>query len=643
MAPLSIPGWFVKRVSQNQMPTGAECSYQIAGQDWAMLFDSYDKDGSGGLDVHEFTATVRQDASIPASQFSDNEVANLFNSIDVDRSGVIDVTEFENWLKNPIKRKTTAPRKARSGFHEPKLDDADKEALAELHTGVPFIAEYIATKNVAIWNYPDPERCGSNSIGTLEKGEVVAVTQVWNKYRLWIHRLGWNKSPSSGWVSSRARNGRGEVLLERLPAEEWSARGHHETAVAQRVAMLDKMQTMYTKTARARSDAGKPLKPNVMPQEWVEKHFRLAEPGKRAAQLLGEISEPERCKELLAGMLLHNERPVSNFDQFQTLSYLLWSLSMVLHSAELERQPRSEWSETLGKWECWEQDRQDIEAAEQLWRRQREDQREEYQRRRVDQNSPHPPPGAAPSYTQRPHSMPTRQVRSRAHVEKISRDAEARGFTGSYSARAPGAPIPVDASALDMQQSVPLQGAIDAALQSQARKPHTGDGAIGCSSDVSKRRQSFSGIDLALKRHSARQKIPPSEIARATAEEKIAALIAREESEPARHVQEQEQEQEQEPQLTAQQKTSAQPQPPNSAPATSTSLHPHSTRVLTQSRISTADDTVASADGGGRCESLATGRLGVAATTNGRGAAAGNGGATSTRCHDPPPRPRGRR
>eukprot|EP01044_Picomonas_judraskeda_P026116 COSAG03_NODE_7814_length_870_cov_1.316472_1_plen_74_part_10 len=74
----------------------------MGGQDLAMLFESYDKDGSGGLDVHEFTATVRNDASIPASEFSDNEVANLFYSIDVNRSGIIDVKEFENWLKTPI-------------------------------------------------------------------------------------------------------------------------------------------------------------------------------------------------------------------------------------------------------------------------------------------------------------------------------------------------------------------------------------------------------------------------------------------------------------------------------------------------------------------------------------------------------------
>ena len=170
---------------------------------------------------------------------------------------------------------------------------------------MPFIAEYIVVKNVSMWDYPDPARPDNNRIGTLQKGEVVAVTQVWDKYRLWVNRLGWNKSPAAGWVSSRARNGRGEVLLERLPVEEWSARMFHETAIAQRVAMLNEAQALYPKTAHARLDTAKSPKIKIMPQDWVDKHFNLKEPGKRAAQLLRKIPEPDRCLKLLAGTLLH--------------------------------------------------------------------------------------------------------------------------------------------------------------------------------------------------------------------------------------------------------------------------------------------------------------------------------------------------
>ena len=288
---------------------GAGCSYQMGGQDWSLLFDSYDKDGSGGLDVQEFIATVRNDAGISESQFSDNEIANLFYSIDVDRSGVIDAAEFESWLKTPIRRKTGSPRESPSpgaSDDQDAEDDAAKDVAVGLNAGVPFIAEYIVVRKVPMWDYPDADRHDNRRIGTLQKGEVVAVTQVWHKYRLWVHRLGWNKVPSSGWVSSRANNGRGEVLLERLPVEEWSSRFEHETAVAQRVATLQKAQTLYDKTARARPDTGESVKPNIMSQDWVDKQFNTAEPGKRAARLLRDIPDPERCKELLAGMLWHS-------------------------------------------------------------------------------------------------------------------------------------------------------------------------------------------------------------------------------------------------------------------------------------------------------------------------------------------------
>jgi hypothetical protein len=285
-------------------------SYQMGGQDWAMLFDSYDKDGSGGLDVHEFTATVRNDALIPATVFSDNEVANLFLSIDIDRSGVLDVHEFEAWLRNPVKTNARSPKMSRLGLHEHKGDIDQEDAFIELNAGVPFIAEYIATKNVPMWKHSDPELCEQNGrIGTLQKGEVVAVTQVWGKYRLWVHRLRWNKLPSSGWVSSRARKGRGEVLLERLPVDEWSSRAFHETAVAQRVASLDKMQSIFSKTSRGRNAGSEPPKPNVMPKDWVDRRFNIAEPGKMAARLLNGITQPERCKELLDGKLPHLPYP----------------------------------------------------------------------------------------------------------------------------------------------------------------------------------------------------------------------------------------------------------------------------------------------------------------------------------------------
>ena len=67
---------------------------------------------------------------------------------------------------------------------------------------MPFIAEYIASARVSMWEFPDP-KTKAKKIGWLEKGEVVAVTQVWGKYRLWVQRLRWNCLPSSGWVPIR--------------------------------------------------------------------------------------------------------------------------------------------------------------------------------------------------------------------------------------------------------------------------------------------------------------------------------------------------------------------------------------------------------------------------------------------------------
>ena len=455
-------------------------SYKLGGQDWAVLFDSYDKDGSGGLDVHEFTATVRADTGIPANVFSDKEVANLFMTIDNDRSGVLDVHEFEKWLRNPIasKAQSSTGRKKRSALSEAKSDVDTEEAYIDLHTngGVPFIAEYIATARVAMWEAPDPASLTSKRVGWLDKGEVVAVTQVWGKYRLWVHRLRFlhagpeSALASSGWVGSRARGGRGEVMLERLPIEEWSARSFHETAVAQRVATLEKMYAIYGMTASGRHDGETPI-PRVMAKDWVDKRFNIAEPGKLAARLLKGIHDPARCRELLD---------------------------------ELEGQPRSAWSDTLAKWAGWERERLEIEAEEDLWRRQREDAEE--QKRNVG-GMAHPPKEGS----SRPRSAPARRIRSRAHVEKISRDAEALGFTGSNSARGLGGRIPATARA----GSPP--GAVEAAAKrAQIREAVTANGGT--------QRPSFSGIEAALQRHSARRKVPPAEVARVMADERIARL-----------------------------------------------------------------------------------------------------------------------
>ena len=335
-------------------------AYRLGGQDWQSLFDSYDRDGTGGLDMDEFIQVVRKDAEIPEQKFSDTEVRHLFSTIDTDGNGTIKVEEFTDWLKNPLKKER--PRRARSDLAAHKEVIKQEEAYMDsMSTGTPFIAEYIALHRCSMTEGPDED--SSARIGWLQKGEVVAVTQVWGKYRLWIHRLRWNARPSSGWVSCRNRGGQGEVLLERLPVEEWSARSYHETAVAQRVATLRSMYEVYEKTRKSSAANQHPL---VMPPEWIDERFNLQEPGKLAARKL------------------------------RTMGALQ---SEALLDA-LEKAPRSTWKTLLAGWENWEEEDLVEEKAKKEREKERERlaQREEEQRRKEDEREeplrlaqPHPP------------------------------------------------------------------------------------------------------------------------------------------------------------------------------------------------------------------------------------------------------------
>ena len=249
------------------------------------------------------------------------------------------------------------------------------------------------------------------------------------------------------------------------------------------MATLENMYAIYGKTARGRHEGETPV-PKVMPKDWVDKRFNIAEPGKLAARLLKGLHDPARCRELLD---------------------------------ELEGQPRSEWSGTLAKWHGWEQERVDIEAEEDLWRRQREDAEE--QKRNVA-GMAHPPKEGS----SRPRSAPARRIRSRAHVEKISRDAEALGFTGSNSARGLGARIPLVTRAGPPSRAVEAAAARAQIRDAQAAAAGAAAAAEAAAEGEARRRPSFSGIEAALQRHSARRKVPPAEVARVMAEEKIAAL-----------------------------------------------------------------------------------------------------------------------
>ena len=68
---------------------------------WKEVFRQYDDDGSGELDIEEFTDAMRRDAEIPKHKVPDEGLVSLFNAIDTDSGGSIDSEEFSEFLGLP--------------------------------------------------------------------------------------------------------------------------------------------------------------------------------------------------------------------------------------------------------------------------------------------------------------------------------------------------------------------------------------------------------------------------------------------------------------------------------------------------------------------------------------------------------------
>jgi len=58
---------------------------------WTGLFEKYDEDGSGSMEMDEFMAAVRGDCNINSAVVNDDELAKLFAAVDTDSSGDIDI------------------------------------------------------------------------------------------------------------------------------------------------------------------------------------------------------------------------------------------------------------------------------------------------------------------------------------------------------------------------------------------------------------------------------------------------------------------------------------------------------------------------------------------------------------------------
>lgn len=65
---------------------------------WRYVFDKYDSDGNGELDIHEFTSAVREECHLPPTIVSDSEMAEIFRVVDADQSGTIDSKELRALL-----------------------------------------------------------------------------------------------------------------------------------------------------------------------------------------------------------------------------------------------------------------------------------------------------------------------------------------------------------------------------------------------------------------------------------------------------------------------------------------------------------------------------------------------------------------
>ena len=65
---------------------------------WTTIFEMYDDDASGELDIEEFTTAVRMDLGVSEGTMSPPELKLLFRAVDADGSGEVDADEFTSWL-----------------------------------------------------------------------------------------------------------------------------------------------------------------------------------------------------------------------------------------------------------------------------------------------------------------------------------------------------------------------------------------------------------------------------------------------------------------------------------------------------------------------------------------------------------------
>lgn len=226
------------------------------GADWEALFYYYDTDGSGGIGFAELQSCFRCDANITEHQLSDVELKQLFQHL-TGGSREMSLKQFVEFMETPTNSRSLLPVSGnvrRTTHTQAGSTDTDAQTQNDRKHGwlqqfrrtlseyQPFVAEYITHERVPLRAECDLD---SQVVGFLEKGEIVAVTHVWNTNELKCHRLRWNDSqknmPLEGWTSHRGKLNPTEgtsVLLSRLSRDEWSMAYGHRTSIAERVSVL---------------------------------------------------------------------------------------------------------------------------------------------------------------------------------------------------------------------------------------------------------------------------------------------------------------------------------------------------------------------------------------------------------------------
>ena len=76
----------------------AATEQSVGSKGWQGLFELYDDDGSGEIDLEEFTGAVRKDMRLPQQVITDEELRDLFAQADADGAGSLDSAEFADWI-----------------------------------------------------------------------------------------------------------------------------------------------------------------------------------------------------------------------------------------------------------------------------------------------------------------------------------------------------------------------------------------------------------------------------------------------------------------------------------------------------------------------------------------------------------------